>query len=149
LCYPRVLTHMVVSISGLSIQRRHKEDIKKILCKILKNVINPRLFFHFLSYFPDYFQYISYYWYIFSMCKGIPLVKNDFLVKPELSASRVLLFSLPWAAVDASLAHYVRSARFASRRKGHIRTYRCIGYIKVLIRHKGCYNIIIYAEPII
>jgi len=72
------------------------------------------------------------------MCKGIPLVKNDFLVKPELSASRVLLFSLPWAAVDASLAHYVRSARFASRRRGHIRTYRCIWYIKVLI-FKGCY----------
>jgi hypothetical protein len=82
------------------------------------------------------------------MCKGIPLVKNDFLVKPELSASRVLLFSLPWAVVNASLAHYVRSARFASRRRGHIRTYRCIWYIKVLIRHKGCYNII-YAELII
>lgn len=37
------------------------------------------------------------------MCKGIPLVKNDFLVKPELSASRVLLFSLPWAVVHAPL----------------------------------------------
>jgi hypothetical protein len=36
------------------------------------------------------------------MYKGIPLVKNDFLVKPELSAARVLLL-LPWAAVDASL----------------------------------------------
>jgi hypothetical protein len=27
------------------------------------------------------------------MCKGITLLKNDFLVKPELSASRVLLFN--------------------------------------------------------
>ena len=70
------------------------------------------------------------------MCKGITLLKNDFLVKPELSASRVLL-SLPQAAVNAPVAG--APVALPAEEEGHIRTYRCIGYIKVLIRHKGCY----------
>jgi len=87
----------------------------------MKMLLNPRLIFHFLSYFPDQFSNILYFWYIFSIYKGITLLKNDFLVKPELSASRVLLFNA--VGGDSRSAPVSRSARarrcaLASRRRG-------------------------------
>jgi hypothetical protein len=65
----------------------------------------------------DQISNISYLWYIFSIGKAITWLKNDFLVKPELSASRVLL-SLPWAVVHAPVAS--APVALASRRKGLI-----------------------------
>ena len=72
------------------------------------------------------------------------MLKNDFLVKPELSASRVLL-SLPRAAVHAPVAS--APVALPAEGRGHIRYNGICRYIKVLI-FKGCYNII-YAELII
>jgi hypothetical protein len=65
---------------------------------------------HFWSYVLGQISNISLFKYIQCLCKGVCLYKNDFSIKPELSASRVLL-SLPMAAAHASLAHYVRFAR--------------------------------------
>jgi hypothetical protein len=72
------------------------------------------------------------------------LLKNDFLVKPELSASRVLL-SLPWAAVDAPVAS--APVALPAERKGlilgilgimvHIRTYKDIKDTIIIIIYAG------------
>ena len=58
------------------------------------------------------------------------MLENDFLVKPELSASRVLL-SLPWAAVHAPVAG--APVALPAEGRGHIRyngTYKDAIFIR-------------------
>jgi hypothetical protein len=79
--------------------------------------------FSFFVIFSRSISYFLYFWYIFSIYKGITLLKNDFLVKPELSASRVLLFNaVGGGSRSAPVSRSARARRcaLASRREGLI-----------------------------